>query len=56
MALPSTETVECDILITPGGTSGCSAAFQAKFWARDLRVVVVEKAAIERSGATGEGL
>ncbi len=56
MALPSTETVECDILIIGGGMSGCGAAFEAKFWGRDLRVVVVEKAAIERSGATGEGL
>ena len=56
MALPSTETVECDILIIGGGMSGCGAAFEAKFWGRDLRVVLVEKAVIERSGATGEGL
>src|SRR5262245_21533930 len=56
MALPCTETVECDILIIGGGMSGCGAAFEAKFWGRDLRVVMVEKAAIERSGATGEGL
>ena len=44
MALPSTETVECDILIIGGGMSGCGAAFEAKFWGRDLRVVMVEKA------------
>jgi len=56
MALPSTTTVECDILIIGGGMSGCGAAFEAKFWGRDVRVVMVEKAAIERSGATGEGL
>src|SRR5437867_13025917 len=56
MALPSTETVECDILIIGGGMSGCGAAFEAKYWGRDLRVVMVEKAAVERSGATGEGL
>jgi len=56
MALPSTETVECDILVIGGGMSGCGAAFEAKFWGRDLRVVMVEKAVIERSGATGEGL
>ena len=56
MTLPSTVTVECDILIIGGGMSGCGAAFEAKFWGRDLRVVVVEKAVIERSGATGEGL
>ncbi|MGH8059819.1 MAG: FAD-binding protein, partial [Candidatus Entotheonellia bacterium] len=56
MALPRTETVECDILIIGGGMSGCGAAFEAKFWGRDLRVVMVDKAVIERSGATGEGL
>ena len=56
MAQPVTETVECDILIIGGGMSGCGAAFEAKFWGQDLRVVVAEKAVIERSGATGEGL
>ena len=56
MVLPTTETVECDILIIGGGMSGCGAAFEANYWGRDLRVVMVEKAVIERSGATGEGL
>ena len=56
MALPTTETVECDILIIGGGMSGCGAAFEAKYWGSKLRVVMVEKAAIERSGAAGEGL
>jgi len=36
--------------------SGCGAAFESKYWSGDLKVVMVEKAAIERSGATGEGL
>ena len=56
MALPVTETIECDILIVGGGMSGCGAAFESKFWGEDLRVVIAEKAVIERSGATGEGL
>ena len=56
MALPTTETVECDILIIGGGMSGCGAAFETNYWGDKLRVVMVEKAAIERSGATGEGL
>ena len=56
MAMPTVETVECDILIIGGGMSGCGAAFESKFWGSDLRVVVAEKAVIERSGATGEGL
>ena len=56
MATPTVETVECDILIIGGGMSGCGAAFESKFWGSDLRVVIAEKAVIERSGATGEGL
>ena len=57
MAFETTETVDCDILVIGGGMSGCGAAFEAKFWAGDrLRVVLAEKAVIERSGATGEGL
>ena len=56
MTAPSTEVVECDILIIGGGMSGCGAAFEANYWGKGLRVVMVEKAVIERSGATGEGL
>ena len=56
MAAPGTEVVECDVLIIGGGMAGCGAAFEASYWGRGLRVVTVEKAAIERSGATGEGL
>ena len=56
MATPTVETVECDILIIGGGMSGCGAAFESKFWGSDMRVVIAEKAVIERSGATGEGL
>ena len=56
MASPTTEVVECDILVIGGGMSGCGAAFEARYWGEGLRVVMVEKAAVERSGATGEGL
>ena len=56
MAAPNTHTVECDILIIGGGMAGCGAAFEAKYWGKDMRVVLVDKAVIERSGATGEGL
>ncbi len=56
MPFETTETVDCDILIIGGGMSGCGAAFEAKYWAGDKRVVLAEKAVIERSGATGEGL
>ncbi|MHB8293557.1 MAG: adenylyl-sulfate reductase subunit alpha [Acidimicrobiales bacterium] len=52
------ETVETDLLILGGGMAGCGAAFEAGYWAqsRGLRVTMVEKAAIERSGAVAMGL
>jgi hypothetical protein len=36
--------------------SGRGAALEAKYWGKGLRVIMVDKAATERSGATGEGL
>ena len=58
MAEPRTEVVECDVLIIGGGMAGCGAAYEAAHWAKvkGLRVVLVEKAAIERSGAVAMGL
>ncbi|MGH9041668.1 MAG: adenylyl-sulfate reductase subunit alpha [Acidimicrobiia bacterium] len=55
---PAVETIECDILVVGGGMAGCGAAFEAAQWARPrgLRVCLVEKAAIERSGAVAMGL
>jgi adenylylsulfate reductase, subunit A len=50
------QVVECDLLIVGGGFAGCGAAFEARYWGRDLKIVVVEKAAIERSGAVAQGL
>ncbi|MGH2579144.1 MAG: FAD-binding protein, partial [Actinomycetota bacterium] len=45
-----TEVVECDVLVLGGGMAGCGAAFEAAHWARaqGLRVVLVDKAAVER--------
>ncbi len=48
--------VDCDLLVVGGGFAGCGAAFEARYWGRDLKIVVVEKAAIERSGAVAQGL
>ncbi|MBI4473641.1 MAG: adenylyl-sulfate reductase subunit alpha [Acidobacteria bacterium] len=58
MVKPETEVVECDVLIVGGGMAGTGAAFEAAYWAKEkgLRVVIVEKAAIERSGAVAMGL
>jgi adenylylsulfate reductase, subunit A len=48
--------VDCDILIVGGGFGGCGAAYESRYWGRDLKIVVVEKANIERSGAVAHGL
>lgn len=51
-----TRFVNCDILIIGGGMAGCGAAYEARYWGRNLNIVVVEKAHIERSGAVAMGL
>ena len=58
MTQPETETVETDVLILGGGMAGCGAAFEAAQWAKakGLRVIIVAKAVIERSGAVAMGL
>jgi adenylylsulfate reductase, subunit A len=58
MEQPQVEVVETDVLILGGGMAGCGAAFEAAHWAKDkgLKVTLVEKAAIERSGAVAMGL
>jgi adenylylsulfate reductase subunit A len=55
---PAVEEVSCDILILGGGMSGAGAAFEAVRWAnpKGLKVVMVDKAAVERSGAVAQGL
>ncbi len=51
-----TITVDTDILVIGGGMAGCGATYESRFWGRDLKVVTVEKANIERSGAVAQGL
>ncbi|RMD71525.1 MAG: adenylyl-sulfate reductase subunit alpha [Gammaproteobacteria bacterium] len=51
-----TRFVDCDILVIGGGMAGCGAAYESRYWGRDLRIVVAEKANIERSGAVAHGL
>lgn len=53
-----TKLIETDVLIVGGGMSGCGAAYEAAYWAKAAgkRVTLVEKAAIERSGAVAHGL
>lgn len=50
--------ITSDLLILGGGMSACGAAYEAAHWAKkhNLKVVVVDKAAIDRSGAVAMGL
>ncbi|MEF8793139.1 adenylyl-sulfate reductase subunit alpha [Thiohalorhabdus sp.] len=58
MAKASRKTVfvDSDVLILGGGFGGCGAAYEAGYWDRDAKIVLVEKANIERSGAVAHGL
>ncbi len=47
---------DCDILVVGGGMGGCGAAFEARHWGRDMKIVIAEKANIDRSGAVAQGL
>lgn len=54
------ETVEVttDLLIVGGGMAACGAAVEAAYWAKKsgLKVTLVDKAALDRSGAVAMGL
>ncbi len=54
------ETVEVttDLLILGGGMAACGAAVEAAYWAKkhNLKVTLVDKAVMERSGAVAMGL
>lgn len=50
------EKVECDLLVIGGGMAGCGAIYESKYWGKDLNVVLVEKANMDRSGAVAQGL
>jgi adenylylsulfate reductase subunit A len=58
--MPNFETVEVqtDLLICGGGMAACGAAIEAAHWAKKhgLKVTVVDKAAMDRSGAVAMGL
>jgi adenylylsulfate reductase subunit A len=54
----ATQVVDTDVLILGGGMSGCGAAVEAAYWAKSLglKVTLVDKAAIDRSGPVAMGL
>lgn len=53
-----TIVVTTDLLILGGGMAACGAAFEAAHWAKkhNLKVTLVDKAAMDRSGAVAMGL
>jgi len=56
MPVRKTRYIDCDILVIGGGFGGCGATYEARYWGRELRIVLAEKANIERSGAVAHGL
>jgi adenylylsulfate reductase subunit A len=58
MANFETVEVSADLLILGGGFSACGAATEAAYWAKknNLKIVLVDKAALDRSGAVAMGL
>jgi len=53
-----TKEVSTDLLIIGGGMAACGAAVEAAYWAKKngLKVTLVDKAALDRSGAVAMGL
>ncbi len=51
-----TKFVDTDILVIGGGFGGCGATYESRYWGRNLKITLVEKANIERSGAVAHGL
>jgi len=45
-----------DILVAGAGLGGTGAAFEARYWGKDKKIVIAEKANIMRSGAVAQGL
>lgn len=53
---PEIKRLETDILIIGGGTAGCLAAVEAREKNPKLRVTILEKAHIDRSGCLASGM
>ncbi|RQD60250.1 MAG: adenylyl-sulfate reductase subunit alpha [Desulfonatronovibrio sp. MSAO_Bac4] len=58
LAEPEVVELEKDILMVGGGMGCCGAAFEVKKWAdpHNISYLMVDKAALERSGAVAQGL
>ncbi|MBT3177782.1 MAG: adenylylsulfate reductase subunit alpha, partial [Desulfobacula sp.] len=54
---PEVDKRDVDILIVGGGMAACGTAFEVKKWASDdTKILLCDKAALERSGAVAQGL
>ena len=47
---------DIDVLIVGAGLGGTGAAYEARYWGRNKKIVIAEKANIDRSGAVAQGL
>ena len=56
MSAAASETIDADVLVIGGGTGGPMAAIRAKEANPALRVVLLEKANVKRSGAVSMGM
>ena len=45
-----------DILVAGAGLGGTGAAFEGRYWGQNRKIVIAEKANIDRSGAVAQGL
>ena len=45
-----------DVLVVGAGLGGTGAAWEARFWGQQKKIVIAEKANIDRSGAVAQGL
>lgn len=56
MAFKTVVEDNIDILVAGAGLGGTGAAWEARYWGQDKKIVIAEKANIDRSGAVAQGL
>ena len=56
MAVKTIVEDNIDILVVGAGLGGTGAAFEGRYWGKDKKIVIAEKANIDRSGAVAQGL
>ena len=47
---------DIDVLMVGAGLGGTGAAWEARYWGQDKKIIIAEKANIDRSGAVAQGL